>query len=322
MKRVSFQSVVVGAFGAALLAVAAGCGEDPAAPPHGGAIAVWGGPGRTDGLFHAPRAAAHDRDRLYIVDKTGRIQVFDLGGRWRATWILPKFDKGFPSGLGVRADGALGVADTHNYVVRVYDPEGIEIMVFGREGGEPGEFTYLTDVEFDGEGRLYVCEHGRRDRIQKFDPDGRFLLQWGDTGEEPGEFHRPQALAVDGDGNVYVADAGNHRVQKFTPDGEFLAVFGSPGDAPGEMLYPYDLAISAEGDLVVCEYGNNRVQVFDRSGRGIAILGKAGREEGELATPWAVCCVPDRGIYVLDTGNHRVQVFPMPRSDRAGSETG
>jgi len=317
MKRIALQSDVLFAL---LLAVAAGCGRNPA-PPGDDAIALWGGPGRTDGLFYAPRAVAYHRDRLYIVDKSGRIQLFDLDGQWQATWMLAKFDKGFPSGLGVRADGALGVADTHNYVVRVYNPEGTEIMIFGREGGAPGEFTYLTDVEFDAAGCMYVSEHGRKDRIQKFDPKGRFLLEWGDSGDAPGRFHRPQALAVDGDRNVYVADAGNHRVQKFTADGEFLAVFGTPGDGPGQILYPYDLAISAGGDIVVCEYGNNRVQVFDADGHSVAILGKAGRETGELCTPWAVCCLPDRGIYVLDTGNHRVQVFPMPRTGGTGSET-
>ena len=81
MKRIPSQSAVVCALGAVLLAVAAGCKEDPGAPPNGGVIAVWGGPGRADGLFYAPRAVAHYRDRLYIVDKTGRIQVFDLDGR-------------------------------------------------------------------------------------------------------------------------------------------------------------------------------------------------------------------------------------------------
>ncbi len=294
-----------------LLALGCGRGADG-----GGAVepvvVAWGGPGRTQGRFVKPRAMAAGRDRLYVVDMSGRIQVFDFDGRWLASWRLPRVDRGYPTGMDVRPDGCLAVADTHNYVVRIFSPEGKLLQDIGREGPGPGEFTFLTDVAVAPDGSMYVSEHGREDRIQKFDEEGRFLLTWGKAGEGPGEFHRPQALTVDAAGAVYVADAANHRIQKFSGDGELLAVWGSPGSGPGELRYPYDVCLVPGGRLLVCEYGNNRVQAFDPEGRSLGIWGRTGRGPGELATPWAVAWVEGRGFYVLDTGNHRVQLFVEP----------
>jgi len=297
----------------ALGLVVGGCTD----PSGGGAasdevLLCWGGPGRSPGRFHKPRAIAVDADRLYIVDMSGRIQVFDLDGTWRATWRLADVSRGYPAGLAVRADGCLAVADTHNYVVRTYSPTGEEVDVLGREGAGPGEFTYLTDVAFDGEGNMFVSERGREDRIQKFGPDGRFIRMWGRSGSRPGEFHRAQGLAVDALGSVYVADAANHRIQKFSNDGDLEAVWGEIGREPGQLMYPYDLALTPGGYLLVCEYGNNRIQAFDAAGRSCGIWGRAGRGPGELSSPWGVAFVSGRGIYVADTGNHRVQVFKAP----------
>jgi len=289
---------------------AAGCRDGAHDGPR--VLLSWGGPGRDDGLFLQPRAIAAGLNRLYIVDKTGRIQLFGLDGAWIASWTLPQVNRGYPTGLGVRPDGRLAVADTHNYVVRLYDLDGRELGTTGGEGGETGKFTYLTDVEFDGGGNMFVSEHGRVDRVQKFDPRGRFLAAWGRSGDAPGQFRRPQALAVDSAGCVFVADAANHRVQKFSNDGALVDIIGSAGSGPGQLLYPYDLALGPNGSLIVCEYGNNRVQAFDKRGRSIGCQGRPGRAVGELATPWGITWVRGRGLYVVDNGNHRVQLFAVP----------
>lgn len=306
---------------AALVLLSVGCGTpaDEGGPPGRagggeasgplGEVRCWGGPGREAGRFVKPRALAAGADRLYVVDMSGRIQVFDLDGRWQASWTLPEVSRGYPTGLGLRGDGCLGVADTHNFVVRLYSPEGVLLQTIGREGGGPGEFTYVTDVAFDAGGNMYVGEHGREDRIQKFDGEGRFLTTWGRSGEGPGEFHRPQGLVIDEEGSLYVADAANHRIQKFSPEGALLAMWGRPGKGPGELLYPYGLTLGPGHLLFVSEYGNNRVQAFDAEGRSVGIWGRAGREPGEFSQPWDLQWVSGRGLYVVDMGNHRVQQF-------------
>ena len=290
--------------------LASGCAKAPAAPEQGHRdVLVWGGPGRIDGRFVKPRGITLSEDRLYIVDRSGRLQVFDLDGGHIASWTLPLVNRGYPIGLCGRADGAIAVAVTHDSCVKVFSREGELLSTIGKNGAGEGEFTFVTDVAFDSQGNMIVSEHGREDRIQKFDPEGGFIQAWGGSGSGPGEFHRAQGLLVDEADCTYVADSANHRVQKFSPGGEFLLAFGEFGNAAGQMKYPYDLAFGPGGSLLVCEYGNNRVEAFDREGRPLGSWGVAGREVGELAAPWGVAFAPGKGIYVLDTENHRVQVF-------------
>src|SRR5438132_413901 len=68
---------------------------------------VWGCRGTQPGDFVRPRAAAIDsKDRLYVVDFTARIQVFDRDGNFlNLCWTTPDFRSGRPSGLSIDRDG-------------------------------------------------------------------------------------------------------------------------------------------------------------------------------------------------------------------------
>jgi DNA-binding beta-propeller fold protein YncE len=284
----------------------AGC--DDGAPPEGG-VRVVGGPGRTDGLFARPRAVTTDSETIYALDKTYRIQLFDADGAWRATWPLEEIHRGYPSGMDIAPDGNLVVADTHNHRILFYNARGDIARILGRNGGGPGEFTYVMDVAFDRAGNLYACEFGRVERVQKFDPEGNFLRAWGEDGAAPGQFNRPQAVAVSPDDIVYVADAANHRVQIFDTEGNLLDILGREGDRPGEFSYPYDLAFDDAGRLYVCEYGNGRIQVFDGALRPIGFVGRPGRAPGEFASPYGVAWLGGGRIVVADMLNHRLQIL-------------
>src|SRR5947209_6297435 len=140
--------------GRALLALGlcalAGCAGDPERPE-----LVWGRRGVQDGDLVRPRAAAIDaRDRLYVVDFTARIQVYDRDGHYLGrTWTTPDYRNGRPSGLGIDRDGNLLVADSHYHCVRVYSPEGVELRKLGGQAGSgPGQFGYVSDAVQDADG--------------------------------------------------------------------------------------------------------------------------------------------------------------------------
>lgn len=297
--------------GGLLLAVglAAGCrdnGDGAAAPD-----LIWGKQGLLDGQFQKPRAAAIDADdRLYIVDMTARIQVFDADGQFLRSWRTPVSENGRPSGLTFARDGRLMVADTHYYQVLFYTPEGElleEDAIGGESGQEPGQFGFVTDAVEDSQGNFYVAEYGDNDRVQKFSPAGEFLLQWGGHGDEPGQFRRPQNLAIDERDRVWVVDACNHRVQIFDGEGELLEMWGESGDAPGQLYYPYDLVLDGQGHVYICEYGNHRVQKFTLDGKSLGVWGTHGRGPGELHNPWALVRDSAGRLHVIDSMNHRVQ---------------
>jgi sugar lactone lactonase YvrE len=294
-----------------LVVLLAGCEEDGNTMGH--LEAVWGRRGISDGRFQKPRAMAIDaQDRIYVVDMTARIQVFDSDGRFLRGWQTPDHQFGKPTGLSVTRDGRILVADTHYYRVLVYSPQGELLKILGGTPGQrPGEFGLVTDAVEDSQGNLYVGEYGEYDRIQKFTAGGDFLREWGGHGSEPGQFIRPQNLKIDEDDHLWVADACNHRIQVFDTEGKLLEIWGTPGGAPGELYYPYDLILARDGTVYVAEFGNHRIQQFTRDGRSLGTWGSNGREEGQLDHPWAL--VQDRRgrIHVLDTQNHRVQIVSM-----------
>ncbi|GAA4449182.1 NHL repeat-containing protein [Novipirellula rosea] len=280
---------------------------------------VWGRRGFSDGRFLKPRAIAiSPADELFIVDTTGRIQVFDVDGNFQRSWKTPDTENGRPTGLAVETPPGpnsvpnLLVADTHYYRTLAYTLSGDlcrDKQIGGVAGHSPGEFAFVTDTVCDQEGCFYIGEYGDSDRIQKFDPERNFLTQWGGTGNEHGQFVRPQSLVVR-DQVLWVADACNHRIQCFdireeTP--KLINVFGREGDAAGEFYYPYDLAFASDGTLIVCEYGNQRLQRFTPEGKWIATWGAPGFQPGQLYQPWGVVVDSQDRVHVLDSNNHRVQ---------------
>jgi DNA-binding beta-propeller fold protein YncE len=289
---------------AATLLLSAGCGE--VNRPQ----IVFGQRGVGDGEFARPRAIAIDgKDRLYIVDFSARIQVFDRDGTFIGpSWKTPDSSKGRPSGLSIDRDGNLIVSDSHYSCFRIYSPEGVELRKIGGDmGNGPGQLGYISDVVQDADGFFYVGEFGENQRISKFDADGHFVKCWGQPGSGPGEFARLRAMTLGPDGLLYVADSCNHRIQVFDRDGHLIRMWGEPGDAQGQLSYPYDLAFNKKGELYVVERGNARVQKFNAVGQSLGCWGSAGGGPGQFNGPWGLAVDSHDCIHVLDTENHRVQ---------------
>ena len=285
---------------------------------------VWGRRGFSEGRFLKPRAITIDaQDQLYIVDTTGRIQVFDVDGNLLRWWKTPQTENGRPTGLAVRPGGIgssqprLLVADTHYYRMLSYTLDGViqeDEQIGGTAGHAPGEFAFVTDAVCDDQGCFYIGEYGDSDRIQKFDPEGNFLAQWGGTGRQRGQFVRPQSLAVR-DQVLWVVDACNHRIQRYdlreSPP-KMIDVWGSQGEQKGQFFYPYDLAFASDDTVLVIEYKNQRIQRFDPQGKWIASWGGPGFEPGQLNQPWGLVVDSRDRIHVLDSNNHRVQRIRLP----------
>jgi sugar lactone lactonase YvrE len=302
---ISRRSFLVG------LAAAAGCVPGGTPSSSGELELVWGRHGLTPGRFHKPRAIAIDReDRLYIVDMTARIQVFDREGSFLREWQTPTHEFGRPTGMTVVDDRVL-VADTHYFQVLIYSLTG---QLRGKLGGQcgtgPGQFGLVTDVVRDPQGRYLISEYGDFDRIQVLSPEGDYLFQFGGQGDRPGEFLRPQSLAWDEAGMLWVADACNHRVQQFAigPNrAELVRCWGTHGMSPQQLRYPYGIVAGPDRTVYVCEWGNARVQRWTEDGRVLGSFGRPGREPGALQQPWSLVRDSRGRLSVLDSLNHRVQ---------------
>jgi streptogramin lyase len=275
---------------------------------------IWGRLGLEDGKFQKPRAACIDaQGRIYVVDMTARIQVFDEDGNFIRSWTSPDHSIGRPSGLSIDRKGRLLVSDTHYYQLLIYSPEGELVEKLGGTKGEkPGEFGLVTDAAEDSKGNLYVAEYGEFDRIQKFSPERKFLLQWGGHGEELGQFVRPQKMWIDEQDRIWVTDACNDRIQVFDTEGKLLFHWGQQGSGPGELSYPYDISLDAEGNVLVTEWGNHRIQKFTQDGKSLGCFGVYGRKKpGEFFHPWGAVIDRQGRIQIVDSQNHRIQRVRM-----------
>jgi len=297
--------------GAALVSTLPGCIHP--GPTGSKADIVYGSHGYGPGRFQKPRAIAIDaNDEIYIVDMTGRIQVFHPDGKYLRHWNTPAVTNGRPTGLAVGRDGTIWVADTHYFQALAYTPTGemlTDRCIVNKAGIAPGEFGMLTEVAEDSQGRIYIAEYGENDRIQVFSPSGQFQFQVGSHGTESSQFMRPQAIAIDKKDQLWVADAGNHRIQVFaTTDNQasLIKTWGEDGNQAGQLRFPYDLFFDQDENLYVCEFGNHRVQKFDQDGKSLWMWKSPGVGIESLYQPWG--CVKDSEdrLHVLDSYHNRV----------------
>lgn len=316
-RRAAIARCAAGCAGGAvsLLSVTAGCTAQSGSTRQPDLI--WGKKGLSAGRLMKPRAMAIDAsDQIYLVDMTGRIQIFDRDGHYLRGWRTPEVRNGRPTGLGIAQDGSLLVADTHYFRVLFYSPDGelqSERTIGGEFGNEPSQFHFVTDVVQDRRGHVLAGQYGQIDQIQEFDASGQFLRRWGRQGSDLKSFARPQGLLVDDQGLLWIADACNHRILTFQLDGpepELVRHFGTAGSQPGQLQYPYGIGFDRDGTLLVAEYGNHRVQRFSIEGESLEMWGRPGNEPGEFSSPWALAIDSHGATHVLDTLNHRVQRFP------------
>jgi DNA-binding beta-propeller fold protein YncE len=314
-KRVSFlqfardriltrRAFLAGLSGTFLAACGAVSGYSSVAP-----VALWGGQGLRDGSFLRPRAITCRDGRVYVIDTTGRVQVFDESGAFLNEWTTPEWDNGTPTAIGVGIDGTLLVPDTHYHRILEYTPEGNLLTMWGEYGSGPEQFIYPTGIVQAPDGRYFISEYGEdAERVHVFDSARHFAAQWGGHGAEPGQFNRAMAVALVGQ-TLYVADTTNHRICFFTLDGHLLGTAGSPGSEPGQLKFPFDITAAPDGSLITVEYGNNRLSRFSGDGRWLGCYGAAGREPGLFNSPRGVAVSESGDIFVADTYNHRIQRF-------------
>ena len=279
-------------------------------------IRSWGQSGDGSGEFTDIEDIGVDVEgNVYVLDvgdSYERVQKFVSSGNYIQQWGQSGSGPGqFSSIESVAAgEGYLYVTDGGGGSERVqkFTSSGDYVLQWGQSGSGPGEFHFIDDVAVDGEGKVYVGDHGR---VQKFSSSGDFIIQWGQSGSGPGQFGTVQGLVVDSQGNVFVAD---HRVvQKFTSSGDYILQWGQSGSGPGQFSSIEDVAADSGGNVYVADGGRGyeRVQKFTSSGNYVLQWGQSGSGPGQFSSIESLAADADGYVYVTDRGiaGERVQVF-------------
>jgi len=162
------------------------------------------------GVLRRPTGLAIDegKKRLYVTDTlASRILIFNLKGE-----KLGQIEGGFnrPTYINLDEKGYLYVSDSLNAKVRVFSPEGKEVLSFGKRGNTIGTFANPRGIAVDREGHIYVAD-SLLSAVQIFDRKGRLLLVIGRFGKKEGEFAFPMDIFIKDD-RIYIADSYNARV--------------------------------------------------------------------------------------------------------------
>ncbi|MEO8189168.1 MAG: DUF2298 domain-containing protein [Acidobacteriota bacterium] len=225
----------------------------------GGFLGGWGGRGTGQHGFRELCAVAAHGEDLYVADTwNGRIERFDLSGKWIAS-VSELYG---PRGVAVAPDGRVWVTDTGNHRVMVYEADLTGGKVVGQKGSGTGQFSGPIGIAVAAAGRVYVADTANR-RIQTIDPDGRItgafpVAGWGEGAE-------PQ-LAIS-EFSVYASDAPGNAILEFSLDGNLVRRIVA--DSSGKPFSrPMGLAISPRARILyVVNAGNSSVTTLPLSER-------------------------------------------------------
>ena len=203
---------------------------------------------------------------VYVSDRpTADVYVYDAEGTYLRAFTPPSDAAGWqPLALWFDAAGNLYVTDVGQlpHRVRVFDPAGNQIRVFGQDA----EMSFPNSVAVDSAGYAYVTD-SNNGRLLVFAQDGRVVAKVG-RGSGKGNLGLPRGVTIDGQGRVYVVDTSGHSVFVYGTYVEgserldYLGSFGTQGVADGAFAYPNGIAVDGRGRLYVADSANNRVQMW------------------------------------------------------------
>lgn len=225
-------------------------------------VKSFGHEGNNPGEFRRPSGVAVGRTgRIYVADEgNDRVQIFDAEGLWIANigqsqgFFDGKKKDGrlrTPEGVAISEDGTVYIADTGNWRIDAFSPDGVFKFSIGPKV-DGYELVEPVALALDKAGFLYFVDKDLK-RIFKCGPSGSLIASW-DEGDSAGI-----AITVDPYGFIYVLDGEAGKVIEYSPAGMILGKFGSWGKGVGQMKKAQDLVVAPDGTLLVLDTGNARI---------------------------------------------------------------
>ncbi|WP_418790419.1 6-bladed beta-propeller [Phosphitispora sp. TUW77] len=222
----------------------------------------------------------------------------------------------FPYGLAVLPGGNILIAETGNYRIEEYSPEGKYIKTFLGPGNKAG-IQKPGPVCIDDRGQIYVGDLSGN-QVVKFDRDAKVL-------EKFPNISYPHGIAVDVARNkLYISDSGASVIKVYELDSSKAVVNNDelneePVRQPRQIIDSIvsgvnfsmvrGLAVDRNGRLYAVDTLTSMIRVFDTDGKYLFSFGKQGSGDGEFLYPAGIY-VDDAGrIYIADWGNNRIQVW-------------
>jgi DNA-binding beta-propeller fold protein YncE len=168
--------------------------------------------------FKEPAGIAASRGIVYVADPgNSRVQLVTVDGIFLGQLVVKtkKDEMQEPVDVAVDVQNRIYVLDSGSASVRVFDPTGRQILLFGAKGSGTDGFDEPHGIAVDDQGNIFVTDSGNH-RLKKFDLQGRLLGCSGSEGDAPGQFQKPAGIDIDQRGVIVVLDAEKQTLQSFT----------------------------------------------------------------------------------------------------------
>lgn len=211
--------------------------------------------------------AVSSKGRLFVVEKEGKVKIFNAKHTYAANLKLPDEDSA-PISVTVDRKDNVYVLEKSKCEVLVFDKKDAFVSQFGECGDKDGQFLSPEDIAVDAQENILVADSKRLSgALQVFTSEGKFKYSFGKIGLHETEFTQPVAVSVDRYGKIFVVDSSQHRIKVFLPGGSFLSQFGTGMGADITFFAPVDIALNDAGRAYVLEKGANQLQILQVNGQ-------------------------------------------------------
>jgi len=150
-------------------------------------------------------------------------------------------------------------------ILRSDDLNGTNLISYGTQGSDVGQFYGANSIALDSAGRVYIADtyNGRVVRID--DMNGTNWTSFGTWGSDVGQFMNLSGISVDSAGRIYVMDTGNNRLVRIDDiNGTNWTTISGIGSGVGQFAqYVAPVAFDASGRIYVADAGNGRLVRMD-----------------------------------------------------------
>jgi HYDIN/CFA65/VesB family protein/NHL repeat-containing protein len=191
-------------------------------------------------------------------------------------------------------------------ILRSDDLNGTNLITYGMQGSDVGQFYGANGIALDSAGRIYIADtyNGRVVRID--DMNGTNWTTFGTWGSDVGQFMDLSGISIDSVGRIYVMDTGNNRLVRIDDmNGTNWTAMSGIGSGVGQFAqYVAPVAFDASGRIYVADTGNKQiVRMDDMNGTNWTTLTRSPVINSyiySLQSPMGVAVDAAGKIYVAD----------------------
>ena len=174
-------------------------------------------------------------------------------------------------GAAARGTSAYNSAYTPFYfsnsgqILRSDDLDGTNLISYGTQGSDVGQFYGAYGIALDSAGRIYVADTYNSRVVRIDDMNGTNWTSFGTSGSAVGQFMNPSGISIDSAGRIYVMDTGNNQLVRMDDmNGTNWTAMNGIGSGVGQFAqYVAPVAFDASGRIYVADAGNKQIVRMD-----------------------------------------------------------